>query len=401
MSNNYAGMRRRFGDDVEGLHRCAERLIALREGLSAVRRTGCEDESLLLATWNIRDFDSNRFGFGPRKLESMYYLAEVIGVFDLVAVQEISRDLTPLVELMAILGPGWDYIVTDANDGRGGNGERMGFLYNKSSVYFRKIVGEVVLPEGQTIVGNSAVKDAAKPVKGNGQFARTPFLVAFASGWFRFYLCTVHIYYGAESGAGLRRRIEEIRKLVAYFARRQDSETRARKKAVAEAGGRFAPGQTENYILLGDFNVVSPVHETMQALEDNGFVVPDAIKADNIQATDPGLARRPHYYDQIAVRVADPRFEVLGGGMFDVYDYVFRDEDIAAYQTDLDAARAEIAKHKKPPADPEDQEMASASTDELAFYRRWRTWQMSDHYPLWVEIKTDFTDEYLAGLTHS
>ena len=44
------------------------------------------------------------------------------------------------------------------------------------------------------------------------QFARSPFLVAFQSGWFRFSLCTVHIYYGDNSGPQLQQRIEEIRK---------------------------------------------------------------------------------------------------------------------------------------------------------------------------------------------
>jgi endonuclease/exonuclease/phosphatase family metal-dependent hydrolase len=400
MSNNYAGMRRRFGDDAEGLRRCAGRLIALRAALSAARDKRRDDDSLLLATWNIRDFDSNKFGFGPRKLESMYYLAEVIGSFDLVAIQEIGRDLEPLLQLMDILGESWDYIVTDANEGRSGNGERMGFLYHRSAVYFRKIAGEVVLPQGQTIVGSDAgAGTEGGDTKGGGQFARTPFLVAFGSGWFRFSLCTVHIYYGAESGAGLRRRINEIRELVAFFARRQDSEVRERRRRVRQAGGKPAPAQSENYILLGDFNVVSPEHETMRALQEHGFTVPDAIDRDKIIATDPGsaLAHRPHFYDQIAVRVTDPRFQVLGGGMIDVFDYVYRDDDINCYTADLDQARARVAKTKGSDSDGEPLSNA-ADGDPLAFYRRWRTWQMSDHLPLWVEIKTDFTDDYLTGL---
>ena len=40
------------------------------------------------------------------------------------------------------------------------------------------------------------------------QFARTPFVVSFQAGWFRFNLCTVHIYYGSETGQKLQRRIE-------------------------------------------------------------------------------------------------------------------------------------------------------------------------------------------------
>jgi len=29
------------------------------------------------------------------------------------------------------------------------------------------------------------------------------------------------------------------------------------------------------------------------------------------------------------------------------------------------------------------------------YYRDWRTHQMSDHLPMWIELKTDFGDEYL------
>ena len=29
------------------------------------------------------------------------------------------------------------------------------------------------------------------------------------------------------------------------------------------------------------------------------------------------------------------------------------------------------------------------------YYRQWRTWRMSDHMPLWAELKIDFTNRYL------
>ena len=32
---------------------------------------------------------------------------------------------------------------------------------------------------------------------------------------------------------------------------------------------------------------------------------------------------------------------------------------------------------------------------EKYFTGRWRTFQMSDHLPLWVELKIDFSDQYL------
>jgi hypothetical protein len=31
-------------------------------------------------------------------------------------------------------------------------------------------------------------------------------------------------------------------------------------------------------------------------------------------------------------------------------------------------------------------------------YRLWRTYQLSDHLPLWAEFNVDFSDEYLAEL---
>jgi hypothetical protein len=83
--------------------RCAQRLLALRKQLEPICKLKSE-RSLLLATWNIRDFDSNKFGYGPRLPETFFYLAEIISAFDLVAVQEVNRDLRALQTVMRILG---------------------------------------------------------------------------------------------------------------------------------------------------------------------------------------------------------------------------------------------------------------------------------------------------------
>lgn len=380
MSNNYAGLRR----DLKGTgatERCAERLLAIRERLAPIRRRK-SDSSLLLATWNIRDFDSNKFGWGHRLPETYYYLAEMIACFDLVAVQEVNRDLSALERLMRILGREWDYIATDTTEGAGGNHERMAFIFNTEKVWFRKIAGEVVLPDGQLVVSRKKVRaEKDQPdvepttVEMEQQFARSPFLVAFQSGWFRFSLCTVHIYYGKDSGEQLKRRIAEIERLVAFFAARQDSETGAEKDRL---------GAVENYILLGDFNVVSPEHKTMQALKAEGFSVPEPIDGDKVRKDG------AHYYDQIAVRVKDPRFKVVDGGMVDMFEDVFRDgdEDIALYAEHI------------PSKDPEKDPRFQVKTPDTR-YRKWRTWQMSDHSPLWIEIETDFADSYLREITEN
>lgn len=51
---------------------------------------------MLIATWNIREFDKP--SYGKRADEMICYIAEIIGRFDLVAVQEVSENLEGLKE---------------------------------------------------------------------------------------------------------------------------------------------------------------------------------------------------------------------------------------------------------------------------------------------------------------
>jgi hypothetical protein len=50
-----------------------------------------------------------------------------------------------------------------------------------------------------------------------------------------------------------------------------------------------------------------------------------------------------------------------------------------------------------PGEDPERKANSKATTPD-GRYKKWRTWQMSDHAPLWTEIRTYFADEYLRGI---
>jgi Endonuclease/Exonuclease/phosphatase family len=340
----------RFWRDDVAKRRVLDRLLALRRQLSAEVGAHKTTDSLLLATWNIRDFDSNKFGHGPRLPESFHYIAEVVSWFDLVAVQEVNRDLAALHKLMGLLGRDWDYLVTDTTEGSGGNEERIAFVFDRRRVTFRNVVGEVVLP-GSRIGGEG---------EGGGlQFARTPFVVAFQAGWFKFNLCAVHIFFGADSGAKLQRRVEEIRELAAFFAKRQEREL-------------------EDFILLGDFNIVSPQHKTMEALEGQGFVVPENLKKERSNL------RGDKHYDQIALKVQEKRLEVGASGVFAFANSVFRDngEDLSAYL-------AHMAPDKR----------GSDEAAQRAYYAdQWRTWQMSDHLLMWVQLKVDFTEDYLASL---
>ena len=183
--------------ELEDRQRVIKRLTSLKADLDEKVPEKIFNENVLIATWNIRDFDSNQYGYGPRTKEAFFYMSEIISSFDLVAIQEVNEDLYAFNRLMYVMGDQWDYIMTDVTEGHSGNGERMAYLYDTNRVSFQKVAGEIVLTPSNLINGKK-------------QFARTPFLVGFQSGWFNFKLCTVHIYFGADSGEKLDQRIEEI-----------------------------------------------------------------------------------------------------------------------------------------------------------------------------------------------
>jgi endonuclease/exonuclease/phosphatase family metal-dependent hydrolase len=341
-------------------------------------------DAFLLATWNIRDFDSNKFGHGPRLREALMYMAEIVSTFDLVAVQEVNRNLKPLRALMDRLGPNWDYIVTDTTEGTGGNQERLAFLYNKHKILFRNVAGEIVLPKGRKIKTRRKKEKATEDgsvlefiEEDDLQFARTPFVVAFQNGWYKFNLCTVHIYYGANFGNKLDQRQKEIAAIAKFFERRQKR-------------------SQEDYILLGDFNIVNPEHDTMKALKKGGFEVPE-----DLQKHRTNLGNNMHY-DQIALRSLAKSLEIGASGVFDCYKSVYRpkEDDLdeylktsAADKLDFDEVTVEVGGKKVK------KKVRRNEADRLEYYKKkWRTWQMSDHKPMWVELKTDFTEDYLNSL---
>lgn len=345
----------------------AERLLALKTRLRNEVHAVSDERSLRLATWNLMHFGDG--GAYKRTAESMFYIAEIIDHFDLVAIQEVNQNLAALDALFRYhLGGDWDYIVTDTTGGSKGNKERLAFAYRKSKVWFRKEAGEIVLPSGQEIA-DPGTDEVGRKV----QFARTPFSVAFQSGWFRFKLCTVHIFYGkaSETSPEIEHRRREIEMIAGFLAERQQDQ-------------QETLGAEANFILLGDFNIVSPEHHTMQALESAGFTIPQAIKD-----APSSLSGRNHY-DQIAFRLADERFEFRASGVFDMFDVIYRDEDADQY---IDVV--------KPESFDENSRGEPRDRDEKAQYFRsyYRKHQMSDHKLLWCEIKTDFSDDYLAGIS--
>ena len=97
--------------------RAASKLLILRKEIDKqIKTTRTLNDTLLLATWNIRNFDSNHFKNGHRLSESLYYIAEIISTFDIIALQEIDKDLSAINRVKDILGWNWNYITTDVTE---------------------------------------------------------------------------------------------------------------------------------------------------------------------------------------------------------------------------------------------------------------------------------------------
>lgn len=349
--------------------RAVKNLIQLRQQLDRTVPAKDSEDNLLLSTFNIRDLGKrNRRGWGKRLPESWFYIAETISRFDFVAVQEVN-ELEEWQQIMSILGSNWSYIATDETDPMlGGNGERMTFAYDNRKVRFQSIAGEIVLPPNLLISKARFEVDGKKVTAGN-QFKRTPFIASFQSGWLKFDICTVHLYFGADYGDKLEQRVEEIATIADYLATRADR----------------ALGHDRALFLLGDFNIVSPEHRTMKALTDNGFKVPKTLRDKPTTGTE-------KFYDQIAFKTKPEVLEYAesrstnplkqNAGVVKLFEKVFTDNEFDQYK---DIVKTQTTAGKK----------ATTQTALKKAYRNWRTYQFSDHYPMWVRLKTDSSADYL------
>lgn len=337
--------------------RTIENLKALRTQKEEQLPTRTLKQTLLLATWNIRDFGnedkrakSDGTGKpGPRLEESYYYIAEIISGFDIVSVQEVNS-MSALRKVMKILGPSWDYLTTDINPAKGGNNERMTFIFDTRKVRFNHTAGQVVSG-------------------GKKQFVRTPYYAAFQSGWFKFSLCNVHILYGNYKDTS--ERIREIDEIAEFLSDRVDR-------------------TGENIILLGDFNIISRSDDTFKPLNDHGWTVPLDYKTN---------VRKSKAYDQIAFKVK--KGELRRGpskpnaGAFDFFKTLFKDKDWEEYYKVAEATGRPMDSWDKTKSWPDDSKLLTRKE----YFQQWRTWQISDHMPLWLELEIDFTESYLDRIS--
>lgn len=223
------------------------------------------DESINIATWNIREFGRQRNG-GFRSDAAIHYIAEILGQFDLIAVIELRDNLGDLERVMRILGPYWKVLFSDYNADPQGNRERIAFLYDERAV----------VPTGL-----AAEADPPRELDpSTGEFVpaitwwRSPYMASFRAGSFDFVLLAVHVRWGKSEAS----RARELGLLAKWLDERIKDKNNDEK----------------DIIVCGDFNTPDHTGPLFQALASKGLERPEGLQAVSV-GTNLAMNKR---YDQ-------------------------------------------------------------------------------------------------------
>ncbi len=277
---------------------------------------------------NVAVWNIREFGKKRRLLSSLHYIAEIIGQFDLVALVELRDNLEDLGQVMEYLGSSWKVIFSDWTDDSGGNDERTAYLYDRRAVIHNGLAAEIDAPR---------VKQGEEWVTLQS-FWRAPYLCSFRAGNFDFLTIAMHARWGDSTQA----RLGELQMLSDWIRRRNES------KAVED----------HDLIVMGDFNTPKVTDKIFAALVSCGLRIPKPLvnlsTGDRmIGGSNLGMDAR---YDQILHLPTVPENFTNAGGALDFY---------------IDDAHIE--------------ELFPGKN----LTREKFTYQLSDHMPVWIQIKTD------------
>lgn len=302
----------------------ATELTALRNWKTHRAIPAKDPARLLLATWNVANL-----GLQQRRDTDYQLIAEIVGWFDLVAIQEVNDNLAGLRAIQQQLPPAYRVLFSDA----AGNDERLAFVYDSTRVTLLEKVGEIAIPPSD--LPFIKLEGIAAEFKG---FDRNPYLAAFQAGHFRFILVNVHLFFGDDAAAA-----SIDRRCLETFAVARWCDIRRRSKN----------SYTRDIIALGDFNLpkADSLNPVYRALTRRGLKLPahstqigSSIASDN-------------HYDQVAFHPAETAGDFTGNaGVFDYDGAIF---------ADLWAGR---------PA------------KDHADFKAYIKYYISDHRPLWTEF---------------
>lgn len=290
--------------------------------------------SKLDETINVAIWNIREFGKVHRTEPAIHYIAEILGQFDLIALVELRDDLTDLGRVLPILGKSWDVIYSDWIDDSGGNKERTAFLFDRRAVTFNGLAAEVDPPRVK--VGTEYLASLS--------FWRAPYMCSFRAGNFDFIAMATH----ARWGDSVEARRQELQRLADWI------DTRFQDRFVED----------HDLIVMGDFNIPKVDDDLFKALTSKGLQIPTSLKT--LKAGDQVIGgsnlKMDARYDQILhLPTALSQFTNSGGTL----DFYVSDASIEKLFPGKNYTREKFS------------------------------FQISDHFPVWVQIKTDIDGERL------
>jgi endonuclease/exonuclease/phosphatase family metal-dependent hydrolase len=231
----------------------AQGLQKLRERISEANIPSSSlDETLNLATWNIREF-----GKKARKKMAIHLIAEIIGQFDLISVVELRDNVKDLHRILQILGPYWRVVYSDFNRDRAGNRERVAYVYDKRAVTFTGLAAEAdpYRKKKKVIINGKQVEEYLSSIT----WWRSPFMASFRAGDFDFIVITAHIRWDSAGGEVSRERALQL--LADWIDKRR------REKNVID----------KDIIVMGDFNIPKVGDKLYKAITSKGLRMPSAL----------------------------------------------------------------------------------------------------------------------------
>ncbi len=309
----------------------AQGLLALKDCITKANIPPSQlDESINVAVWNIREF-----GNSPRTTPAIHYIAEILGQFDLIAMVELRDNLTDLGKVLPILGPSWDVVYSDWIPDDGGNNERVAFLFDERAVTFNGLAAEVDADRTKT----------GEEFLAKQSFWRAPYMCSFRSGNFDFIAIATH----ARWGTGTAGRKAELQMLADWI------DLRAKDKCVED----------HDIIVMGDFNTPKMDDALFKALTSHDLKVPlplVTLKAGATVLKGSNVLNNARY-DQILYQSSAPLAAaklneawVTAGGTLNFYP------DASIIEKLFPGKKYTLDKF---------------------------TFQLSDHFPVYVQIKTD------------
>jgi len=284
--------------------------------------------SKLDETINLAVWNIREFGKVRRTEPAIHYIAEILNQFDLIAIVELRDNLEDLSHVLWYLGDTWRVIYSDWIDDSGGNRERIAFLFDRRAVTHNGLAAEIDAPRLKKTTEYLATQS----------FWRAPYMCAFRAGNFDFIVIATH----ARWGKSLAARRAELQMLSDWI------DARFKKKFVED----------HDLLVMGDFNTRTLDDPIFRALASHGLKIPKPLIQLTVGKRVAGGSNLGNdaRYDQILHLPTIPDNFTNCGGALDFF-------------------------------------IDDAHIDELFpgknYSRQKFTFQMSDHLPIWIQVKTD------------